>query len=44
MSEAVLVAESETNEVVKQRLADLSVDKVRRVQQKVEEGRMFARY
>ncbi|AQS56362.1 MAG: GntR family transcriptional regulator [Novibacillus thermophilus] len=44
VSEAVLVAESENNEVVKQRLADLSVDKVRRVQQKVEEGRMFARY
>ena len=44
MSEAVLVVDQEKGKIVEQRLADLSVDRIRAVQEDVEQGRRFAVY
>ena len=44
VSEAVLVVDQEKGKIVEQRLADLSVDRIRAVQEDVEKGRRFASY
>ncbi|MGI6127953.1 MAG: GntR family transcriptional regulator YhfZ [Planifilum sp.] len=44
VSEAVLVVDQEKGAIVGQRLADLSVDRIRSVQEEVEKGRRFACY
>jgi hypothetical protein len=44
VSEAVLVVDQEKGKIVEQRLADLSVDRIRSVQEDVEKGRRFASY